>query len=164
MSGLIVKLSGSVFIIASGFLFSKSLSERLKADIRFADGLISGFVSLEEYICGMLIPVDEAFRLASACAGEASEVFASVAGGNGPLRDRFSKALSAYADIYYDVLSGLVGGISASDENERRAAFSIIRTRLAGIRESSEREYIRLGRLYNSVGILGGIMIVILLF
>ena len=69
-----------------------------------------------------------------------------------------------YDKIYCEAISGSVWGISASDESERRTAFSIIRTRLIGIRENAESDYTRLGKLYNAAGLLAGLMIVILLF
>lgn len=163
MSGLILKVLGSLFIIVSGFMVSKSFTDKLKADIRFSDGLLSGFVSLEEYICGMLIPADEAFLLAAEDAGDARDIFVSVANSAGTPRDCFSKALRGSDKAFADAVCGFVQGICSSDERERRTAFSIIRTRLTVIRDNAELEYKRLGKLYSTAGILGGLVIVILL-
>ena len=164
MSGLTVKLAGGIMVVIAGFLFSKILTDKLKSDIRIADGMISGFISLEEYICGMLMPVENALVLASSDAGDACKMFLYAAECDGNMSERFLKSMKKYNIDFCDSVCDFVQGICAVDEKGRRTAFSVIRSRLSDIRENAAREYARLGRLYNTMGISCGVVIVILLF
>ena len=57
-----------------------------------------------------------------------------------------------------------INGITALEEEERRCAFSLIRTRLEEKRKLLSEEFFALGRLYGAVGIPIGVLIVILLY
>ncbi len=160
MSSLILKLSGSLLIVFSSFAASCMIIEKLKAKVQLIEGLISGFISAEEHICGMLRPFEEAFLSAAEDAGSARDIFVLAATGEGDIKERFLKAFEGTGD--HAVLQ-YISGVCVSDEAERRTAFSLIRNRLEQQYKQASDDYCRLSRLYSAAGVLGGLLVVILL-
>ena len=164
MLGLMLKTIGGIMIVLGAYLVSREKVQKLKARVRTIDGIISGFVSLEEYICGMLIPVSDAVLLSAEDAGDAKKIFISASKGNGGIRERFSTATKELVDEDSEAVLRYVSQICSSDEAERRTAFSLIRARLSDQRNAALDDLARLEKLYNAAGFSFGILVVILLF
>lgn len=157
------KILGGGLIIFASFLYSRMKAEEIKKRIEFADGLLAGFVALEEQVCGLLMPLERAFLYAAYPSGAAAEVFGSAADGAGGAYERFSSVLGEKSEFAESILP-YINGITALEEEERRCAFSLIRTRLEEKRKLLSEELFALGRLYGAVGIPIGVLIVILLY
>ena len=164
MFGLILKAVGSAMIVFGAYLVSRGKCENLKERVRLLDGLLSGFVSLEEHICGMLIPAVEAINLSARDAGAAEDIFLAASCTEGGIRECFSEAMKKANPSDSDAVLRYVSSICSSDEAERRTAFSLIRSRLSEQRKEASEACSKLCRLYTSTGVLGGALVVILLF
>lgn len=159
----IFKLSGGGFIILSGFLISFIKTNELKKRVRIIDGLISGFVTAEGHICGRLITADEALSYAVSDASDAADIFKAAKDSGGNMRERFSHITDYLSKEDADAVLQYVNGICAPDDSDRRTAFALLRERLSVRKKQAEEDCLRLCRLYNTAGVLGGIVIVILL-
>lgn len=157
------KLLGGGLIIFASFLYSRMKAEEIRRRIEFADGLLAGFVALEEQVCGLLMPLERAFFYAAFPSGAAEGVFNSAAEGAGGAYERVLSALGDKNEFAECILP-YINGITAMEEEERRCAFSLIRTRLEEKRKLLSEEFFALGKLYGAVGIPLGALIVILLY
>ena len=157
------RLLGGIIIVFSSFMYFRIKTEEIKMKITLADGLISGFVALEEQVCGLCLPIGRALYNASYLSGRANAVFCKAADFDGGGFDRFSQALQKEKE-FSDLVLPYVSGITAVEEEERRCSFSLIRARLEEKRNTLIKELERLGRLYGVIGIPLGVLIVILLY
>lgn len=160
---MLFKIFGGGLVILSSFLYARIKSDEIRERIAFADGLISGFVALEEQICGLLMPLERAVLSSAQLAGAAEKIFTTAADAQGGAYERFQPAFGENSEFSDSVLP-YISGITALEEEERRCAFSLIRARLEEKRNLLSEEYSVLGKLYGAVGIPVGVLIVILLY
>lgn len=157
------KIFGAVLVISACFGYSCIKCGEINGRLKIAEGLISGFIVLEENICGLHVPLLNAVFAAAEHSGEAKEIFMKASAADGGAEKMFSDAFYG-AEEFSSAVLPYIGGITAVGEDERRYAFSAVRTRLEEKRKQFSDELLRLGRLYRALGISFGLLIVILLY